>query len=163
MHDYMTGLPNRRLLFDRMGQALALGQRNKTMAALIIFDLDKFKFVNDTYGHAIGDSLLQEVAIRMLRTLQRSEDSIARLGGDEFVVLLPQIASIDHAVSMAKKIKQAMHEVFCVEGHAINISCSIGISAYPDHGQDELTLMKHADDAMYQSKDEGGNCITVYG
>ena len=162
MHDSLTGLPNRRLLSDRMGQALAQGQRNKTMVALMIFDLDNFKYVNDTFGHAVGDSLLQEVAIRMRQTLQRNTDSIARLGGDEFVVLLPQIPSIANAVASAEKIVRAMEEPFAVEGHAINISCSIGIAVYPDHGKDELTLMKHADDAMYRSKGEGGNQISVF-
>ena len=162
MHDSLTGLPNRRLLSDRLVQALAQGRRYKTMVALMIFDLDNFKFVNDNFGHAVGDSLLQEVGIRMRQTLQRNTDSIARLGGDEFVMLLPQIASIAHAVASAEKIVHAMEEQFEVEGHDINISCSIGIAVYPLHGQDELTLMKHADDAMYQSKGDGGNRISVF-
>ena len=163
MHDSLTGLPNRRLLSDRIGQVIAQSKRNKTMAALMVFDLDKFKFVNDTFGHGVGDSLLQEVAIRTLRTLQRSVDSIARIGGDEFVVLLPQIFTIANAVASAEKIVYAIKEPFEVEGHPINIACSIGIAIYPDHGQNELTWMKHADDAMYQSKGKGGNCVSVYG
>jgi len=162
MHDSLTGLPNRRLLSDRIGQVIAQSQRNKTMAALMIFDLDRFKFFNDNFGHGVGDSLLQEVAIRALRTLRRSTDSIARLGGDEFVVLLPQIASIANALAIAEKILHVMTEQFEIEGHAINISCSIGIALYPDHGLNELKLMKHADDAMYRSKDKGGNCVTVF-
>ena len=163
MHDSLTGLPNRRLLSDRMGQVMAQSRRNMTMAALMVFDLDKFKFVNDSFGHGVGDSLLQEVAIRTLRTMKRSADSVARLGGDEFVVLLPQIATMENAVASAEKIVHAIKEPFEVEGHPINIACSIGIAIYPDNGQNELTLMKHADDAMYHSKDKGGNCFTVYG
>jgi len=162
MHDDLTGLPNRRLLSDRISQALGQCQRNRTLAALMIFDLDKFKMVNDTLGHGIGDVLLQQVATRSYGTLLRSGDSIARLGGDEFVVLLPQIAEISNAVAIAEKIRHTLMKQFDVEGHAINISCSIGISVFPEHGQDELTLMKHADDAMYQSKSYGGNCVTVY-
>jgi diguanylate cyclase (GGDEF)-like protein/PAS domain S-box-containing protein len=162
MHDALTGLPNRRLLSDRMSQALGQCQRNSTMAALMIFDLDKFKIVNDTLGHGIGDRLLQQVATRTLGALLRSGDSIARLGGDEFVVLLPHIASISNAVATAEKIRRTIKETFEVEGRLINISCSLGIAVFPEHGQDELTLMKHADDAMYRSKSYGGNCITVY-
>ena len=133
------------------------------MAALMIFDLDKFKFVNDTFGHGIGDVLLQQVATRTLGALLRSGDSIARLGGDEFVVLLPQVTVISNVVAIAEKIRYAINEVFDVEGHAISISCSIGIAVFPDHGQDELTLIKHADYAMYHSKSDGGNRITVFG
>ena len=163
MHDDLTGLPNRRFISDRISQVLGLYQQNKMMAALMIFDLDKFKIVNDTFGHAIGDGLLQQVTTRTLGTLRRSGDSVARLGGDEFVVLLPQIAEITNAVAIAEKIRSALMKTFDVEGHAINISCSIGIAIYPIHGQNELTLMKHADDAMYKSKSDGKNRITVFG
>ncbi len=163
MHDSLTGLPNRRLLSDRISQVLAHNQRHKTMAALMIFDLDRFKIVNDTLGHGIGDVLLQQVATRTLKTLQRRGDSIARIGGDEFVVLLPQIAAISNAVAIAEKIQHTMNEMFDIEGHAINISCSIGIAVFPDHGRDELTLMRHADYAMYKSKSDGKNRITVFG
>ncbi len=163
MHDSLTGLPNRRLLSDRISQALAQSQRHKTMAALMIFDLDRFKVVNDTLGHGIGDVLLQQVATRTLKTLQRSGDSIARIGGDEFVVLLPQIAAISNAVAIAEKIQHTMNKIFDIEGHAIVISCSIGIAVFPDHGRDELTLMRHADYAMYKSKRDGKNRITIFG
>ncbi len=162
MHDSLTGLPNRRLLSDRFSQALAQSQRHKTMGALMIFDLDRFKIVNDTLGHGIGDVLLQQVATRTLRTLQRSGDSIARIGGDEFVVLLSQITAISNAVAIAEKIQHTMNEIFDIEGHAITISCSIGIAVFPDHGRDELTLMRHADYAMYKSKSDGKNRITVF-
>ena len=162
MHDSLTGLPNRRLLSDRITQALAQGQRNRTMAALMLFDLDKFKMVNDTYGHYIGDLLLKEVASRTSEKLQRGGDSLARLSGDEFVVLLPHIAEISNAVATAEKILSSLKKPFEIEGHTINISCSMGIAVFPIHGRDELSLMKHADIAMYKSKRDGGNCITVF-
>ena len=132
------------------------------MAALMIFDLDKFKPVNDTLGHAIGDILLQQVAVRTRETLLRSSDSIARLGGDEFVVLLPQIAAISNAVAIAEKIQKKIKEPYTIEGHTIDISCSIGIAVFPDHGENELTLMKHADDAMYHAKHQGRDKVKVF-
>ncbi|GEM_PF-6051818 len=162
MHDPLTGLPNRRLISERVSLTLAQCRRNKVMAALMIFDLDKFKTVNDTLGHAIGDTLLQQVAARSLATLQRSGDSITRLGDDEFVVLLPQIDALANAVTMAEKIRQTIKESYIIEGHTIDISCSIGIAVIPDHGEDELTLMKHADDAMYSAKNQGRDNVTVY-
>ena len=162
MHDSLTGLPNRRLLSERIDITLAQCRRNKTTAALFIFDLDKFKAVNDTLGHQIGDLLLKEVATRTLGVLRRSGDSLARLGGDEYVVLLPQIAPPLNAVGIAEKIRNAILQPFELEGHTINISCSIGIALYPEHGEDEQTLMKHADAAMYQAKNEGLNRIKLF-
>ena len=162
MHDSLTGLPNRRLLSEQIKLTIALCQRSRTMAALMIFDLDKFKPVNDILGHGTGDVLLQQVANRILGILQRSSDTLARLGGDEFVVLLPQVAAIANAVTIAEKILKVLQVPFEIEGHAINISCSIGIAVFPDHGENELTLMKNADDAMYSSKSHGRNCVTVY-
>ena len=132
------------------------------MAALIIFDLDKTKPDIDALGHGIGDLLLQQVSIRTLGILQRSSDTLARLGGDQFVVLVSQIGEKANAVRIAEKILKALQEPFEIEGHAINISCSIGIAIFPDHGEDELTLIKNADDAMYFSKSNGKNCVTVF-
>ena len=162
MHDALTGLPNRRLFSERIKLTIALCERSKTIAALLMFDLDKFKPVNDTYGHEIGDLLLQEVSNRTLAILQRSSDTLARLGGDEFVVLLPKIEALSNAEAVAEKIRKALAEPFLIEGHTLSISCSIGIAIIPDHGQTELTIMKNADDAMYLSKSHGRNCITVY-
>ncbi|MEI8187234.1 MAG: diguanylate cyclase [Chlorobiaceae bacterium] len=162
MHDSLTGLPNRRLLSERISLTLAQCQRNNIRAALMIFDLDQFKPVNDTLGHAIGDALLQQVAARSQVTLLRSGDSIARIGGDEFVILLPQISEVSNAEAIAEKIRLAMYKPFDIEGHIINISCSIGIAVFPDHGRDEIRLMRHADEAMYLSKSRGRNCVTVY-
>ena len=162
MHDPLTDLPNRRLFTERLKLAIALCQRSKTIGALLMFDLDKFKPVNDTFGHDIGDLLLKEVATRTLGTLQRSSDTVARLGGDEFVVLLPQIDALSNAEAVAEKIRQSLAEPFSIERHTLAISCSIGIAIIPEHGENELALMKHADDAMYLSKHHGRNCFTVY-
>ena len=162
MHDSLTGLPNRRLLFERLSRSLGQCRRNNAMAALLIFDLDKFKPVNDSFGHAVGDTLLQEVAARSVATLQRSTDSISRLGGDEFVILLPQIVAVSDAVTIAEKIRNKIKEPYNIEGHTLDISCSFGIAVYPDHGENELTLMKHADEAMYRAKNQGGNKVTVF-
>ena len=162
MHDSLTGLPNRRLLSERISLTLAQCRRNKAMAALMIFDLDTFKPVNDTLGHAIGDILLQQVAARTQETLRRSGDSIARLGGDEFVILLPQIDAISNAVDIAEKIRKKVKEPYTIEGQTINISCSIGIAIFPDHGENELTLMRHADDAMYSAKNQGRDNVKVF-
>ncbi len=163
MHDSLTGLPNRRLLSDRIGQAIAQCRRSSMLFAIMLFDLDKFKPVNDTFGHGIGDLLLLQVASRALEALRRSGDTLARLGGDEFVVLLPQIVALSNAAAVAEMILHALAKPFEIDGHTINISCSIGIAIFPLHGEDELTLMKHADDAMYQSKSSGRNCFTVFG
>ena len=162
MHDSLTGLPNRRLLSERIALNMAQCRRNKCMAALMMFDLDKFKPVNDTFGHAIGDILLQQVTARIRETLRRSGDSIARLGGDEFVILLPQTDAIANAVAIAEKIRKKVKEPYIIEGHIINISCSIGIAVFPDHGENELTLMKHADDAMYLAKNQGRDNVKVF-
>ncbi len=162
MHDPLTDLPNRRLFTERLNLAIALCQRSKTIGALLMFDLDKFKPVNDTFGHEIGDLLLKEVSNRTLAVLQRSSDTLARLGGDEFVVLLPQIDALSNAESVAEKIRRTLVEPFYIEGHTLAISCSIGIAIIPEHGQTELDLMRNADDAMYLSKRHGRNCFTVY-
>ncbi|MEI7824305.1 MAG: diguanylate cyclase [Chlorobiaceae bacterium] len=162
MHDLLTGLPNRRLLSERLDLTIAQCRRNKTTAALFIFDLDNFKIVNDTLGHQVGDLLIKGVATRTLGVLKRSGDSLARLGGDEYVVLLSQISPPLNAIGIAEKIRNAIHQPFELEGHTINISCSIGIALYPAHGEDEKTLMNHADAAMYQAKSEGGNHIKLY-
>ena len=161
-HDALTGLPNRRLLSDRIKLTIALCQRSKTMGALLLFDLDKFKPVNDTFGHDVGDLLLKEVVNRVLAILLRSSDTLARLGGDEFVVLLPQIDTLSNAEAVAEKIRRTLVEPFYIERHTLAISCSIGIALIPEHGQNEIALMKHADDAMYLSKSHGRNCFTVY-
>lgn len=160
--EHLKGLANRRLFSERINMIIGLCKRSKTIAALMIVDLDKSKQVNDSLGHGIGDLLLQQVAIRTLGILQRSSDTLARLGGDEFVVLVSQIGAVENAVSIAEKILKTLQEPFDIDGHAITITCSIGIAVFPDHGKNELTLMKNAGDAMNSSKSQGGNVVTVY-
>jgi diguanylate cyclase (GGDEF)-like protein/PAS domain S-box-containing protein len=161
LHDDLTGLPNRRLLADRVRQEIAKSSRNKTKFALIAFDIDKFKPVNDRFGHIVGDTLLMEISNRASFILQRCSDTICRVGGDEFIILLPDIDSVSNATLIANKIRAAFEEVFQIDGHSIYITCSMGIVLYPDHGVDELILFRLADDALYKSKNMGRNCISV--
>ena len=161
-HDLLTNLPNRLLFVDRLSLALATAQRSQARLALLYVDLDHFKPVNDNLGHAIGDKLLQQVASRMLECVRES-DTIARIGGDEFVVILPAIQSAENARRVAEKIRVALENVFEIEGHAINISSSIGGALYPDHATDEDQLMQHADHLMYLAKKNGRNAVYFYG
>lgn len=160
-HDPLTGLANRALFSDRLQQAILLAQREKTRVGIIYFDLDKFKPVNDTYGHAVGDQLLIEVAARVRSTLRQS-DTLARLGGDEFAVLLPNCATPQDAMKVAASILALLNQPFAVEGHALHISGSIGVSLFPDGGVDAARLVHHADLAMYRSKQEGRNRVTLF-
>ena len=160
-YDPLTGLPNRILLADRLQQAISATRREKSHMALMFIDLDKFKPVNDTLGHHIGDLMLREVAKRMLECLRES-DSAARIGGDEFVVLLPLIEEAADAVAVAEKIRTALNQPFIIAGHNLNISSSIGVAVYPEHGTDEKSLLKNADTAMYYAKEAGRNNVMVY-
>jgi diguanylate cyclase (GGDEF)-like protein len=160
-HDMLTGLPNRSLLTDRLQQMLAQARRSTSQGALIYMDLDKFKPVNDTLGHDMGDLVLQEIAQRLLASVRES-DTIARIGGDEFVVLLPSIEDQQDASTVAEKIRAALALPFLANGHTINIGCSIGIAIYPEHGADEISLMKNADIAMYQAKQNGRNNVQMF-
>lgn len=159
--DALTDLPNRVLFSDRLQVALTRVKRDQTRLALMFVDLDRFKPVNDNFGHAVGDVVLQEVARRM-RDAVRESDTVARIGGDEFVVLLPVVADADAAVQVAEKIRQALHAPFTVDDLEISLSCSIGIALAPDHGKDEIVLAKQADEAMYRAKNEGRDSIRVY-
>ena len=160
-YDGLTHLPNRALFNDRLQQALAAANRNQGRLALMFLDLDKFKPVNDTYGHAVGDLLLKEVAQRMQDCLRES-DTAARIGGDEFVVLLPAIDSEQDAGLVGGKILHALHQPFELAGHCLNISSSIGVAVYPDHGNSEKQLVKSADIAMYHAKKNGRNNVKIY-
>jgi diguanylate cyclase (GGDEF)-like protein len=153
-HDMLTGLPNRLLFGDRLRQALLAAQREEHRLALIFFDLDKFKPVNDSYGHAVGDLLLQQVATR-LRTILRASDTLARLGGDEFVVLLPRVAGIGDARKVAEDILRELNRPFMTEGFTLYISASLGVAVYPDNAPDADSLLRSADVAMYQAKLHG--------
>ncbi|HJW54599.1 MAG TPA: CHASE domain-containing protein [Burkholderiaceae bacterium] len=154
LYDALTGLPNRKLLDERLALALSHAKRSHSHAALLFIDLDKFKPVNDNFGHAYGDLLLKEVAKR-LRENMRESDTASRLGGDEFVVLLLDIESPQDVMLVATKILQHINDPYEIAGHTFNISASIGAALYPDHGSDSKTLMKSADMAMYQAKDKG--------
>lgn len=153
-HDTLTGLVNRAQFLDQMNTSLLLAMRHRTRFALLFLDLDRFKEVNDTLGHAAGDALLIEAARRMQHAL-RASDLLARQGGDEFMVLLHDIRSPDEADAVAEKIRQAIRQPFTLEGSTQRISVSIGIALYPDDGADVETLTRHADAAMYRAKADG--------
>jgi diguanylate cyclase (GGDEF)-like protein/PAS domain S-box-containing protein len=159
-HDPLTGLPNRALFSDRLQSAITNAVRDKTGLALMFIDLDKFKPVNDTYGHGVGDLLLQDVAQRMLQCL-RDSDTVARIGGDEFVVLLRGSSAIPETLAVAEKIRKGLERPFLIDGHVLQISCSIGVARFPEHGQDDITLAKNADLAMYRAKELGRNQICL--
>jgi diguanylate cyclase (GGDEF)-like protein len=154
LHDSLTTLPNRVLLEDRVVHAIASAQRSGTLFALMFLDLDRFKIINDSLGHSYGDKLLQAVARRLVDAL-RAEDTIARIGGDEFVILLQDITQPEAAGGIAEKILSVLSDPFCIEGQDQYMSTSIGISLYPNDGQDLRTLMAHADSAMYHAKKIG--------
>jgi diguanylate cyclase (GGDEF)-like protein/PAS domain S-box-containing protein len=160
-HDQLTGLPNRALFSDRLQRAIVNSVRDKTGLALMFIDLDRFKPVNDTYGHIVGDLLLQDVARRMLECL-RDSDTVARIGGDEFVVLLRDASAIPDTLTVAEKIRSGLDRPFVLQGHTLQISCSIGVAQFPEHGQDDITLAKNADVAMYRAKDRGRNQVCLY-
>ncbi len=151
LHDVLTSLPNRTLLNDRLHQAILAGSRQRKSAAVLIMDVDGFKDVNDTYGHHVGDQLLQQIALR-LEGLLRGSDTVARLGGDEFAILPALGMGGDDGATTAKKILQALQQPFLIDEHNIRIAASIGIAVYPLDGQDAPTLMRHADAAMYVAK-----------
>ncbi len=155
-HDSLTGLPNRLLFNDRLGQAISLAKRTSRQFALLYVDLDKFKPVNDTLGHNIGDDLLRDAADR-LRLQVRESDTVARVGGDEFTVILRDVASRQDAATVAEKIIAALATPFLAGGkHSVEIGASIGIALYPGDSHDHETLIKVADAAMYAAKLRGG-------
>lgn len=161
-HDYLTGLPNRALLEDRLHQHIALARRSKAFVGVLFLDLDGFKKVNDTLGHALGDALLVEVSKR-LRTALRSSDTVARLGGDEFVIVLPNLPSPDGALVVAQKLLDCMaREPFIAGGHTLAIGLSIGISIFPNHGLDMLELLANADAALGEAKRAGKNRYVLF-
>jgi diguanylate cyclase (GGDEF)-like protein/PAS domain S-box-containing protein len=161
-YDPLTDLPNRTLLTDRLHQALAQVRREKTKLALMFLDLDKFKPVNDLLGHDIGDLLLKAVAERLTTRIKRQTDTVSRIGGDEFVIVLSQIESNQDAALVANEVVSALTQPFLIEQHTILISCSIGIGIYPLHGSDVVSLMRVADQAMYEAKRAGRGCFRFY-
>ena len=160
-HDGLTGLPNRSMFSKLLGHSISVSHRYARRLAVAFLDLDRFKQINDTLGHEAGDQLLQEVATR-LKGCVRDSDTVARLGGDEFVVLLPELADEKYASIVAQKILAAVASPFTLMGQEFRVTASIGISTYPQDGQDEQTLTKNADIAMYQAKAEGKNNFQFY-
>ena len=153
-HDFLTGLPNRMLLNDRVGQAVALAKRHMRKVAVLFLDLDGFKHINDSLGHPVGDKLLQSIAIRLVDCV-RGSDSVSRQGGDEFVVLLLDLEHAEDAAVTARRILEAVALPHCIDQHDLHVTASIGVSVYPDDGSDADTLIKNADTAMYQAKENG--------
>lgn len=160
-HDSLTGLPNRLLFTDRFTLALAQAKRNKQKLSVMILDLDKFKEVNDSLGHNIGDQLLKGVGQRLAGLLRRT-DTVARMGGDEFIVLLSTIKHENDSIEIAQKIMHAFQEPFDIDDHKIRNTTSIGIALYPKDGEDIGTLIKNADIAMYRAKEQGRNKYCRY-
>lgn len=161
-HDPLTHLPNRRLLDDRLRQALVQARRDQKRLALMFIDLDKFKPVNDDFGHQAGDDLLEAVA-RRLQTCVRESDTVARVGGDEFVVLLPTLEMPQDAMVVAGKIHLALLQPFTLsQGQTVSISSCVGVAIYPAHGQDAIELTRHADAAMYQAKASGRDRVVLF-
>jgi len=160
-HDTLTGLPNRRLFNEIIHIELAQARRNGRKVALLFLDLDRFKEINDTLGHETGDQLLKQTAVR-LKGIIRTSDTVARIGGDEFNVLIPDIAYPEYASEVAHKILNEIRKPFEVKGHDLAVSTSIGISVFPDDGEEVDTLMRYADIAMYYAKEHGRNMLQFY-
>jgi diguanylate cyclase (GGDEF)-like protein/PAS domain S-box-containing protein len=152
-HDFLTGLPNRLLLNDRIGQAIALAQRHMHTVAVLFLDLDGFKHINDSLGHSTGDKLLQSVAERLLDCV-RTPDTVSRQGGDEFVILLPEVKHAEDVAIAARRVLRAVAGAHFVDHHELHVTSSIGVSLYPDDGLDAEALIKNADTAMYQAKED---------
>ena len=160
-YDATTGLPNRNLLHDRILQVLAHARRTDEMAAIMFLDLDRFKNINDTLGHMVGDALLRQVASR-LSTALRNSDTLARIGGDEFVVLLPHISEREQALLVAEKLISVLDVPMVVQEHSLHISTSIGVCLFPQDGHDTDVLLRNADTAMYQAKAAGRNTYRFF-
>jgi diguanylate cyclase (GGDEF)-like protein len=160
-HDVLTNLPNRRLLNDRLGRAIALAHRNGTRLAVMFIDLDRFKHINDSLGHAIGDQVLRSVSDRLAASV-RSSDTVSRHGGDEFVVLCAELEHAEDAAISAAKIIAAVSAAMYVGGHEIFMTCSVGVSLYPDDGANGPALITNADSAMYHAKAGGANTYRFF-
>ncbi|MCX7596675.1 MAG: EAL domain-containing protein, partial [Fischerella sp.] len=161
LHDLLTGLPNRLLFNEQLARALPNASRMKESLAVMFLDLDRFKTINDTLGHTLGDRLLQGVAQR-LRDSLRAGDTVARWGGDEFTILLPRVNYVEEVVQVARRILQALETAFHIEGHELYVSASLGIALFDEHSPDAETLIQHADAALYHAKDEGRNNYQFY-
>src|SRR5450830_130618 len=156
LHDPLTGLPNRRLLMDRLSLAIAHARRNKGNVAVMYLDLDGFKQINDTLGHDAGDTLLSLVAARLVGTV-RQVDTVARVGGDEFVIVLSELSHGKDVAELVSKVIEAVSQPYSIQGHGMNLTVSVGVSVYPTHGENVEALMKNADMALYEAKRSGKN------
>ncbi len=160
-HDKLTGLPNKNLLIDRINQSIKTSSRDNQKMAILFLDLDRFKNINDSLGHTIGDILIKKVSSRLHKIL-RSRDTLARNGGDEFVVVLERLENADEAIHVAKKVINSLTETFEIQAHKIHIGASVGISIYPADGMTSSILIRNADTAMYKAKQSGGNQLQFY-
>jgi len=160
-YDALTGLPNRTLLQDRLNNALAAARRRGNMVALLFLDLDRFKIINDSLGHSFGDLHLIQVATRLKKEM-REQDTVARVGGDEFIIVLTSLNSVAELGSIAARIVESVSNEFMVKGRSLGVTCSLGISVFPEHGQDGETLIKNADSAMYCAKEKGSNTLCFF-
>ena len=160
-HDALTKLPNRLLFHDRLSQGIEKAKRHKTLLAVFFIDLDRFKQINDSLGHDIGDKVLEEVSDRLME-VTRKDDTLARLGGDEFTILMEDLHKAQDASLLAEKILKSLVEPINVKGHLLYISSSIGIALYPEDADDAISLLKYADAAMYKAKDEGRDTFQFY-
>jgi len=159
-HDALTGLANRRLFQEHLSLAIALAQRKRRPVSVLFLDLDHFKVVNDSLGHTLGDALLREIATR-LRSSVREGDVVARVGGDEFTIVLQELEKKEDAAAMAQRVLRVIAEPIEIDGQRLYITASIGITVYPDDGEDAETLLKNADNAMYRAKAVGRNCYEM--
>ena len=160
-HDELTGLPNRTLLYDRLDRALAHARRNGTAVTVMFADLDRFKEINDTFGHAAGDELLRQTAFR-LKACVRDEDTVARLGGDEFALLLPHVNGFEGSVTVAERVMDAFRAPFSLAEQRMVVSPSMGVAIYPEDGIEPVELLANADTAMYRAKEMGRNGYEIY-
>ena len=160
-HDELTGLPNRNLLIDRINSSIKTAQRTKQLIGVLFLDLDRFKTINDSLGHTIGDKLIKKVAERLQASL-REEDTISRNGGDEFVIVIKRMENSDEAILVAQKLIENMINIFEIDSHKIHIGASIGISIYPNDADNGPELIKNADTAMFSAKKLGGNRLQFY-
>ena len=159
-HDSLTGLANRRLFQEHLTLALALAQRKRRPVAVLFLDLDNFKVVNDSLGHTLGDTLLREIATRLKGSV-REGDVVARVGGDEFTIVLQELEKKEDAASMAQRVLRIIAEPIDIDGQRLYITASVGITVYPEDGEDAETLLKNADNAMYRAKAVGRNCYEM--
>jgi diguanylate cyclase (GGDEF)-like protein len=160
-HDALTELPHRILLQNRMESAMADARRRNEKIALLFVDLDRFKSINDSFGHSFGDTLLKDVAKR-LKKCTRESNTVARIGGDEFLILLCNLKDPADATIAADRVIDAMNESFTIQGQSLSVSCSVGISIFPEHGKDGEALIRNADAAMYCAKNIGRGNVRFF-